>query len=89
MLTTKSEVSIFKTKGLEMFTWIKSGVVMKKKPSKIKRHYKLQLPKKKVIFFSQPSERGHYWKIVGNEMSIKVGKSKKTLDIGVAQSIMV
>jgi hypothetical protein len=35
----------------------------------------------KLIFFSQPNKRGHYWRIMGNETSIKVDKSKKTLDI--------
>jgi hypothetical protein len=45
--TTKLEVFVSKTKGLEGFAWIKSGVAMKK-TSKIERHYQLQFPKKKV-----------------------------------------
>jgi len=32
-------------------------------------------------FLSQLNKRSHYWRIVGNETSIKVGKSKKTLNI--------
>jgi hypothetical protein len=49
--------------------------------------------KKGLIVPSQLSKRGHYWKIVGNETSIKVNKFKKTSDISnknkVAQSTMV
>ncbi len=40
--------------------------------------------RKRSILPNQLNKRGHYnnyWKIVGSEMSIKVGKSKKTLDI--------
>jgi hypothetical protein len=38
-------------------------------------------PRKMLIFHSQLNKRGHCWGIVKNEMSIKVGKSNKTLDI--------
>jgi hypothetical protein len=38
-------------------------------------------PRKRLILLNQLSKQGYYWKIVGNEMLIKVGKSKKTLDI--------
>ncbi len=48
MPTTKSKMFISNTKGLKGSAWINSGVIMKKKPSKIERHYQLQLPKKKV-----------------------------------------
>jgi hypothetical protein len=37
--------------------------------------------RKKLILLSQTSKKGHYWKIMGNAMLIKVSKSKKTLDI--------
>jgi hypothetical protein len=38
-------------------------------------------PRKRLILLSQTSKKGHYWKIMGNEMLIKVSKSNKTLDI--------
>ncbi len=38
-------------------------------------------PRKRLILLSQPNKRGHCWRIVGNEMSIKVSKSKKTSNI--------
>jgi hypothetical protein len=38
-------------------------------------------PKKRLILLSQTNKRGHYWRILGNKMLIKVSKSKKTLDI--------
>ncbi len=38
-------------------------------------------PWKRLILPSQTSKRSHYRKIVGNETSIQVGKSKKTLNI--------
>ncbi len=38
-------------------------------------------PRKRLILLGQLSKKGHYWIIMGNEMSIKVGKSKKALDI--------
>jgi hypothetical protein len=37
--------------------------------------------RKKLILLNQLNKKGHYWRIVGNETFIKVGKSKKTLDI--------
>jgi hypothetical protein len=38
-------------------------------------------PIKRLILPSQLNKRGHYWRIVGNETLIKIGKSNKTLDI--------
>ncbi len=38
-------------------------------------------PRKKLILLHQVNKRGHYWRIMGNEMLIKVGKSKITFDI--------
>ncbi len=37
--------------------------------------------KKRLILLNQMSNMSHYCRIMGNEMSIKVGKSKKTLNI--------
>jgi hypothetical protein len=34
-----------------------------------------------LILLSQLNKRGHYWRTVGNETLIKIGKSNKTLDI--------
>jgi hypothetical protein len=65
---------------LERFAWMKNGAVVKKL-SKIERHYQFEFLEKKLIFFSQPNKKGHYQRIMGNEMSIKIDKSKKTLDI--------
>ncbi len=48
---------------------------------KLKGIINFNSPRKRLIFLSQLNKRGHYWKIVGNVMLIKVGKSKKTLDI--------
>jgi hypothetical protein len=36
---------------------------------------------KRLILSSQTNKRGHYCRIVGNEMSIEVLESKKTLNI--------
>jgi hypothetical protein len=36
---------------------------------------------KRLIFLNQTSKKNHYRKIMGNETLIKVGKSKKTLNI--------
>jgi hypothetical protein len=38
-------------------------------------------PRKRLVLFSQSNKKGHYWRIMGNETSIKVDKSKKTLNI--------
>jgi hypothetical protein len=37
--------------------------------------------RKMLILPSEPNNRWHYWRIMGNETPIKVNKSKKTLDI--------
>ncbi len=53
-----------------------------KKPSKIERQYiNFNFPRKMLILLNQTSKQGHYWIILGNETSIKVGKSNKTFDI--------
>jgi hypothetical protein len=38
-------------------------------------------PRKRFVLSNQMNKRGHYSKLFGNEKSIKVNKSKKTLDI--------
>jgi hypothetical protein len=47
----------------------------------LKGIFSFNSPRKRLILPSQSNKRGHYWKILGNETSIKVGKSKKTLNI--------
>jgi hypothetical protein len=37
--------------------------------------------KERLILPNQMSKKGHYCKIVANEMPIKIGESKKTLNI--------
>ncbi len=52
-----------------------------KKIQKLKGVINFNSPRKRFIFFNQMNKRGQYWRIFGNEKSIKNGKSKKKLDI--------
>jgi hypothetical protein len=47
----------------------------------LKKIINFNSPRKKLILLNQSNKKGHYWRIVGNEISIKVGKSKKRLNI--------
>jgi hypothetical protein len=52
-----------------------------KKFQRLKDIISLNSAKKRSIYPSQSSKKGHYWRIVGNEMLIKVNKYKKALDV--------
>ncbi len=52
-----------------------------KKIQKLKGVINFNSLRKMFIFWNQMNKRGHYWRIFGNEKSIKNGKSKKTLNI--------
>ncbi len=76
----KLEMSISKTKKFAKFAWIKVGQLWEKIQSSEGIFY-FNSPWKRLILLSQTSKRNYYCKIVGNETSIKVEKSKKTLNI--------
>ncbi len=60
---------------------------------KLKSVISFDFPRKRLILPNQSSNKGHYWRIMGNETLIKINKSKTNwtswIEAKVAQSLMV